>query len=79
MKNLENGAVSGSLGILKIEIFCVSMWVFKGMSGYDPSVNYKNINVWWKKVREHFNPVYDEGHVIVNKIIKKNTQVASKI
>lgn len=49
------------------------------MSGYDPSENFKNIQVWWKKVREHFNPYYDEGHVIVNKIIRKNAQVASKI
>lgn len=45
------------------------------MSGYDPSENYKNIKVWWKKVREHFNPYYDEGHVIVNKIIKKNSKL----
>ncbi|PZC85733.1 hypothetical protein B5X24_HaOG200251 [Helicoverpa armigera] len=49
------------------------------MSGYDPCENFENIAVWFKKVREHFNPYYDEGHVIVNKIIKKNSKVASKV
>lgn len=55
------------------------IFFISGMTGFDPSENHKNIAVWWKKVREHFNPIYDEGHVIINKIIKKNQKVASKI
>lgn len=48
------------------------------MAGFDPA-KYKNIATWWKKVREHFNPYYDEGHIVVNKIIKKQSKVLSKV
>ncbi|XP_075978171.1 glutathione S-transferase theta-1-like [Anticarsia gemmatalis] len=48
------------------------------MAGFDPA-KFKNIAVWWKKVHEHFNPYYDEGHIVVNKIIKKQSKVQSKV
>ncbi|CAB3227216.1 unnamed protein product [Arctia plantaginis] len=48
------------------------------MAGYDPA-KFKNISVWWSKVRDHFNPYYDEGHVIINKVIKKQSKVVSKV
>ncbi|CAK1551269.1 unnamed protein product [Leptosia nina] len=42
------------------------------MAGFDPAEKYPNIATWWPKVRQHFNPYYDEAHVILNKIVKKN-------
>ncbi|XP_072949453.1 glutathione S-transferase theta-1-like [Epargyreus clarus] len=49
------------------------------MAGYDPSEKFSNIATWLKKVRQHFSPHYEEGHVIVNKIIEKQNSVKSKI
>ncbi|CAD0201189.1 unnamed protein product [Chrysodeixis includens] len=49
------------------------------MAGYDPCVNFENINVWLKKVREHFNPHYDEAHTVLNNVGKKKSKVASKV
>lgn len=42
------------------------------MAGYDPADHFNGISVWWKNVRNHFNPIYDEAHVTVNKIVNKN-------
>ncbi|KAL0882939.1 hypothetical protein ABMA27_016439 [Loxostege sticticalis] len=41
------------------------------MAGYDPKEHYPAIATWAKKVQAHFNPHYDEAHVILNKIVKK--------
>uniref|UniRef100_A0A0K8TV27 Glutathione-S-transferase n=1 Tax=Epiphyas postvittana TaxID=65032 RepID=A0A0K8TV27_EPIPO len=49
------------------------------MAGYDPSAKYANISEWIKRVRSHFNPHYDQGHVIVNKVIEKNNKTAAKL
>ncbi|XP_038220748.1 glutathione S-transferase theta-1-like [Zerene cesonia] len=47
------------------------------MAGIDPAERFPNIAAWWPKVRQHFNPYYDEAHVILNKIVNKNS--ASKL
>ncbi|XP_059052291.1 glutathione S-transferase theta-1 [Achroia grisella] len=49
------------------------------MAGYDPREKYPAINEWYQKVRNYFNPYYDEAHVIVNKIIAKQPKVAAKL
>lgn len=49
------------------------------MAGYFPEDNFDNIAKWQKKVRTYFNPHYDEGHVIVNKILDKQKKTVSKI
>ncbi|CAG4971131.1 unnamed protein product [Colias eurytheme] len=43
------------------------------MAGFDPAEKFPNIAAWWPKVKQHFNPYYDEAHVILNKIVKKNS------
>lgn len=52
---------------------------FSGMAGFDPKDKYANIAAWWLKVRAHFSPHYEEAHIILNKIVAKNTKVKSKI
>lgn len=49
------------------------------MAGYDPREKFPVINEWYQKVRNHFNPYYDEAHVIVNKVIAKQAKLASKL
>nr|AKS40350.1 glutathione S-transferase theta 1 [Chilo suppressalis] len=49
------------------------------MAGYDPKEHFPAIATWAKKVQQHFNPYYDEGHVIVNKVINKQKKMSSKI
>ncbi|XP_050350705.1 glutathione S-transferase theta-1 [Nymphalis io] len=49
------------------------------MAGYNPADNFDGISKWWKKVRDHFNPHYDEAHVILNKIVSKQTKSAAKL
>ncbi|XP_045448063.1 glutathione S-transferase theta-1 [Melitaea cinxia] len=49
------------------------------MAGYNPADKFSNISKWWKKVREYFNPHYDEAHVIVNKILDKQAKMKAKI
>ncbi|CAG9786896.1 unnamed protein product [Diatraea saccharalis] len=48
------------------------------MAGYDPKQHFPVISSWSKKVQEYFNPYYDEGHVIVNKVANKK-KISSKI
>ncbi|XP_068633731.1 glutathione S-transferase theta-1-like [Battus philenor] len=45
------------------------------MAGFDPKDKYPNIAVWWTKVKKHFNPHYDEAHVILNKIVSKQSKL----
>ncbi|CAH2230329.1 glutathione S-transferase theta-1-like [Pararge aegeria] len=47
-------------------------------AGYEPADNFKGISTWWKKVPEHFNPYYDEAHVVINKVTEKN-KLAAKL
>lgn len=47
----------------------ISIWT--AISGYDPTVNRPNLAEWWKLVRQLTNPVYDEAHVILNKLREK--------
>ncbi|XP_045773143.1 glutathione S-transferase theta-1-like [Maniola jurtina] len=47
-------------------------------AGYDPAENFKDISTWWKKVRTHFNPYYDEAHVVINNLTQKN-KLAAKL
>ncbi|KAJ0176459.1 hypothetical protein K1T71_007638 [Dendrolimus kikuchii] len=49
------------------------------MAGYFPEENFQNIEIWWKKVRDYFNPHYDEAHVILTKIVNKQKKTVSKI
>ncbi|XP_026738727.1 glutathione S-transferase theta-1-like [Trichoplusia ni] len=49
------------------------------MAGYNPCEKFENINVWLKKVRDHFNPYYDEAHEVLNKIGKNKFKMASKV
>ncbi|XP_049873808.1 glutathione S-transferase theta-1 [Pectinophora gossypiella] len=49
------------------------------VAGYDPKEKYGNIAAWMEKVRQHFNPHYDEAHTIINKIIAKQSQAAAKL
>lgn len=57
----------------------MSYYFLLEMAGYYPEENFQNIATWWKKVRDYFNPHYDEAHVIVNKVINKQKKTASKI
>ncbi|KAM3965359.1 glutathione S-transferase theta 1 [Aphomia sociella] len=49
------------------------------MSGYDPKEKFTIISEWHQKVRNYFNPYYDEGHVILNKIAAKHNKTAAKL
>ncbi|XP_013194289.1 glutathione S-transferase theta-1 [Amyelois transitella] len=49
------------------------------MAGYDPKKKYSNIATWYEKVRDHFNPYYDEAHVILNKVVAKQAKTAAKL
>ncbi|XP_053609284.1 glutathione S-transferase theta-1 [Plodia interpunctella] len=49
------------------------------MAGYDPREKFSNIAEWYERVRSHFNPHYDEAHVIVNKVIAKNNKTNAKL
>lgn len=51
------------------------------MAGYNAMEKFDNIGEWMTRVRDYFNPHYEEAHVILNKIVKKNQQakVSSKI
>ncbi|KAI8437057.1 hypothetical protein MSG28_010426 [Choristoneura fumiferana] len=49
------------------------------MAGYDASAKYANIAGWMQRVKSHFNPHYDEGHMIVNKLIEKQRKTAAKL
>ncbi|XP_022126842.2 glutathione S-transferase theta-1 [Pieris rapae] len=42
------------------------------MAGFEPAAHYPNIAKWWPKVKQYYNPYYDEAHVILNKIVQKN-------
>ncbi|GBP82952.1 Glutathione S-transferase theta-3 [Eumeta japonica] len=44
------------------------------MAGFDATLKYPNIAAWMQRVKAYFNPYYEEGHVIVNKIIKNNEE-----
>ncbi|KPJ19929.1 Glutathione S-transferase theta-1 [Papilio machaon] len=48
------------------------------MAGFDAKDKFPNIATWWAKVRQNFNPHYDEAHIILNKIVQKQ-QKASKL
>nr|UQQ66587.1 glutathione S-transferase theta 2 [Conogethes punctiferalis] len=48
------------------------------MAGYDPKEQFPRIGAWAQKVREHFNPHYDDAHVILNKVVAKQRK-ASKL
>ncbi|XP_014360250.2 glutathione S-transferase theta-1 [Papilio machaon] len=48
------------------------------MAGFDAKDKFPNIATWWTKVRQNFNPHYDEAHIILNKIVQKQ-QKASKL
>ncbi|CAF4933117.1 unnamed protein product [Pieris macdunnoughi] len=48
------------------------------LPNFDPTADFPNIAKWWPKVREHFNPCYDEAHVILNKVIKLNASKLNK-
>ena len=41
------------------------------MAGYDVCEGRPLLTAWLQRVREAFQPYYDEGHVIVNKIREK--------
>lgn len=41
------------------------------MIGYDAQDKYPRIEAWMQRVREDFNPSYDEAHAILNKVAKK--------
>ncbi|XP_034832380.1 glutathione S-transferase theta-1-like [Maniola hyperantus] len=47
-------------------------------AGYDAAENFKDISTWWNKVRNHFNPYYDEAHAVINSLIEKN-KLAAKL
>ncbi|XP_063383720.1 glutathione S-transferase theta-1-like [Cydia fagiglandana] len=49
------------------------------MAGYDANAKYSNIADWMRRVREYFNPHYDEGHVILNKIVRNKSKMAPKL
>nr|UYI58579.1 glutathione S-transferase 8 [Grapholita molesta] len=49
------------------------------MAGYDPGAKYPNIAEWIQRVRGHFAPYYEEGHVILNKIVKNKSKMAPKL
>lgn len=49
------------------------------MAGYDAASKYANIAGWMQRVKSYFNPYYDEGHVIVNKLIEKQNKTAAKL
>lgn len=42
------------------------------MAGYDPFEGRPKLRNWYERVKEATKGYYDEAHVIVNKIIKKN-------
>ncbi|XP_041979627.1 glutathione S-transferase theta-1 [Aricia agestis] len=46
------------------------------MAGFDPFDKYDVVRAWYDKVRAHFSPYYEEGHVVLNKVVKKQ---ASKL
>ncbi|CAH0715343.1 unnamed protein product, partial [Brenthis ino] len=71
-KWLNNGTefVAGNT-ITVADLFAACELEQPRMAGYDPADHFKDISVWWKKVRDHFNPVYEEAHVILNKIVDK--------
>ncbi|KAI5635785.1 hypothetical protein NE865_11483 [Phthorimaea operculella] len=46
------------------------------MADFDPSARYPKIAAWLQKVRQHFNPHFDEAHVVVNKIAAKYNKQA---
>lgn len=48
-----------------------AFFICTAISGYDPTVNRPNLAEWLKLVRQLTNPVYDEAHVILNKIREK--------
>ncbi|XP_022126840.2 glutathione S-transferase theta-4 [Pieris rapae] len=45
---------------------------------FDPAADFPNIAKWWPKVREHFNPCYEEAHVVLHKVIKSNASKVNK-
>ncbi|CAG5045348.1 unnamed protein product [Parnassius apollo] len=49
------------------------------MAGFDPKEKFPNIAAWWPKVKQHFNPYYDEAHIILNKIVQKQQKITSKL
>ncbi|KAJ2949292.1 hypothetical protein O0L34_g6241 [Tuta absoluta] len=46
------------------------------MADFNPSEKHAKIAVWLQKVREHFNPHFDEAHVVVNKVAAKYNKQA---
>lgn len=51
-----------------------------GVAGYNPRLGRPKLTAWLERVRNELNPLYDEAHVIVNKLANKyeKSQQASK-
>lgn len=45
--------------------------------GYDPFENRPKLKEWWLRVKEETNPIYDDAHKILYKIL--NTSKLSKL
>ncbi|OWR46701.1 glutathione S-transferase theta 1 [Danaus plexippus plexippus] len=77
---LKNGNefITGN-NITVADLFAASELEQPRMAGYNPAERFLRIGSWWKNVREHFSPYYDEGHVILNKIVNKQKQQSSKL
>lgn len=49
------------------------------MAEYDPFENRPRLKQWWLDVKQETNPIYDEAHEMVYKIIKSQNKKKAKL